>query len=320
MLKKTISSMLLVLLAGGVTTVLAADVKGSSDHQLLNRFPGAEIRSYLQKNYDAASLPRAKIDDRKAPSELLELEGKVTSISYRIPGEHSALEVFRNYEKALQQGGFETLFACHGPETCGTDMMPFISLEGRVRPQSFGDAVFGSASERIVLSRRSDETGEVHVFLHVVEDTTNNRTYLYQQIIEGTELELDQIKTLQADELQQSLERHGYVAIPGIYFDSAKAEIKPESSAALSEMAKLLTSNAGLKVYVVGHTDNQGSLDTNLALSQSRAQAVVEALRDSYSIDVARLVAKGVASFSPVASNAQEAGRSRNRRVELVVQ
>lgn len=309
-----------MLLAGSLNAVLAADVKGSADHQLLSRFPGAEIRSYLKKDYDAASLPMAKVDDRKAPGELLELEGKVTSISYRIPGERSALEVLRNYEKALQQGGFETLFACHGPDTCGTDMMSFVSLEGRVRPKSFGDAVYGSPSERIVLARRSDDAGEVHVLLHVVEDTANNRTYLYQQIIEGTELELDQIKVLQADELQKSLESQGYVAIPGIYFDSAKAEIKPESSAALSEMAKLLASNVDLKVYVVGHTDNQGSLDTNLALSQNRAQAVVEALRTSYSIDASRLAAKGVASFSPVASNAQEAGRSRNRRVELVVQ
>lgn len=320
MLKKTFSSMLLMLLAGGLNSVVAADVKGSADHQLLGRFPGAEIRHYLAKDYDAAYLPAAKMDDRKAPGALLELEGKVTSISYRIPGERSALEVFRNYEKALQQAGFETLFTCHGPKTCGTDMMSFIALEDRVRPNSFGDAVFGSPSERIVLARRSDDAGEAHVFLHVVEDTSNNRTYLYQQIIEGTELALDEVKVLQADELQTMLERQGFVAVPGIYFDTAKAQIKPESSGALAEMAKLLESKGDLKVYVVGHTDNQGSLDTNLALSQSRAHAVVEALRASYSIDAARMKAKGVASFSPVASNAQETGRARNRRVELVVQ
>lgn len=320
MLKTILSFVFLVLLIVDAPAVFAADVKGSSDHPLLSRFPGAEIRNYLRKNYDAAVLPAGIIKDKKAPGQLLELEGKVTRIAYRIPGEHSALEVLRNYEKALQQGGFETLFACHGPETCGPDMMPFISLEGRVRPTAFGDAVFGSSSERVLLTRRSDEAGEVHVFLHVVDDASNSRTYLYQEIVEGAQLELDQIKVLQADELQQSLERQGYVTVPGIYFDSAKAEIKPESDTALSEMAKLLSSHPDLKVYVVGHTDNQGSLEANLTLSQSRAQAVVQALHTSYGVKAENLLAKGVASFSPVASNADEKGRARNRRVELVVQ
>lgn len=320
MLRKAFSSILFTVLASGASAVMAADVKGSADHQLLSRFPGAEIRNYMAKDYDSTALPMNAIVNRKAPGDLLELEGKITSISYRIPGERSALEVFRNYEKALKQGGFEKLFTCQGPEACGADMMPFISFEDRARPSSFGDAVFGSPSERVLLARRSDDAGEVHVFLHVVEDTANNRTYLYQQIVEGEEMEADQVSVLQADELQKSLERQGYVAIPGIYFDSANAEIKPESGAALAEMAKVLAGNVAVKFYVVGHTDNQGSIETNLALSQDRAQAVVEALRTSYGIDAARLAAKGVASFSPVASNAQEAGRARNRRVELVVQ
>lgn len=312
-----------IVVASGLVSAsvaLAADIKGSSDHSLLSRFPGAEIRAYMVKEYDAALLPKNKIDDSKAPGDLLELEGKVTRIAYRIPGERSALEVMRNYEKALKQGGFETQFACSDRQACGTAMMAFIALEERVRPQSFGDAVFGSSAERALLAHRQDEAGDVHVFLHVVEDTTNNRTVLYQQIVEGAALELDQVNVLQADELQQSLDRQGHVAVPGVYFDTAKADIKPESDTALSEIAKLLASNASLKVYVVGHTDNEGSLDTNIALSQARAQAVVDALRASHGIDAVRLAAKGVASFAPVASNAQEAGRARNRRVEIVVQ
>src|SRR5690606_15668224 len=134
---------------------------------------------------------------------------------------------------------FEVLFSCKGQQACGRDMMPLIALEGRVRPTSFGDAVFGSDSERVLLVRRSDDAGEVHVFLHAVDDTSNKRVYLYQQIVEGAKLDLNQIKVLQANELQQSLERQGHIAIPGIYFDSGKAVVKPESAPALAEMAKL---------------------------------------------------------------------------------
>lgn len=312
-----------LVFASGLVSVniaIAADVKGSSDHPLLSRFPSAEIRSYMAKDYDAALLPQSKVDKAKEPGQLLELEGKVTRISYRIPGERSALEVIKNYEKALGKGGFETKFACSSHATCGKDMMAFIALEGVVRPQGFGDASFGSSGERALLVHRQDEGGDVHVFLHVVEDTANKYTYLYQQIVEGAALELDQVNVLQADELQKSLDRQGHVAIPGIYFDTSKADIKAESDVALAEIAKLLSGSANLKVYVVGHTDNQGVYDANVALSQARAQAVVNALQQSHGVDAARLNAKGIGSLAPVASNTQETGRSRNRRVEIVVQ
>ncbi|MDB5848590.1 MAG: outer membrane protein precursor, partial [Rhodoferax sp.] len=105
-----------------------------------------------------------------------------------------------------------------------------------------------------------------------------------------------------------------------IYFDTGKSEVKAESRPQLEEMAKLLQSQPALKVYVVGHTDNQGTLDANLTLSQQRAQVVGAALASGYKIDARRIATKGVASLAPVASNAADPGRARNRRVELVVQ
>jgi outer membrane protein OmpA-like peptidoglycan-associated protein len=75
-----------------------------------------------------------------------------------------------------------------------------------------------------------------------------------------------------------------------------------------------------LKLHVVGHTDNQGGLDHNLALSKQRADAVTAALTATYGIAAVRLTANGVAYLAPVASNAAEAGRAKNRRVELVPQ
>jgi outer membrane protein OmpA-like peptidoglycan-associated protein len=84
-------------------------------------------------------------------------------------------------------------------------------------------------------------------------------------------------------------------------------------------MGKLLAANPALRVYVVGHTDNQGGLAANLELSQRRAEAVVKSLA-ALKIDPQRMVAKGVASLAPLGSNANDAGRARNRRVELVQQ
>jgi OOP family OmpA-OmpF porin len=112
----------------------------------------------------------------------------------------------------------------------------------------------------------------------------------------------------------------GHVSVYGIFFDSGKAEIKPESDSAIVQISKLLKSNASLKLYVVGHTDNVGTIDANMKLSKDRADAVVNTLIAKYGIPATRLKSYGVASLAPVASNDTEEGKAKNRRVELVKQ
>ena len=123
-----------------------------------------------------------------------------------------------------------------------------------------------------------------------------------------------------ADAFANSLKTTGHIAVEGIYFDTAKAELKQESSAAITEVAKLLKGDASLKLYVVGHTDNAGALEGNMKLSQDRAQSVVQALVKAHGIAIARLKAYGSGPYAPVASNDTEEGRAKNRRVELVKQ
>jgi OOP family OmpA-OmpF porin len=106
--------------------------------------------------------------------------------------------------------------------------------------------------------------------------------------------------------------------IPGIYFDTGKSVLKPESPAAVAEIAKLLKADPALKVYAVGHTDNVASLDLNTKLSQDRAETLAQALVTKHGIAADRLVARGVGPLAPVANNDSEEGRAKNRRVELV--
>jgi outer membrane protein OmpA-like peptidoglycan-associated protein len=110
----------------------------------------------------------------------------------------------------------------------------------------------------------------------------------------------------------------GHAAVYGIYFDTDKAEIKPESEPALAEMAKLLKNNPSLNVFIVGHTDNTGTFEHNMKLSQDRAASVVNALVSRHGMAAARLKAVGDGPTAPVASNDSEDGRAKNRRVELV--
>lgn len=123
-----------------------------------------------------------------------------------------------------------------------------------------------------------------------------------------------------ADAFADSLKTAGHIAVEGIYFDTAKTELKPESAQAIAEVAKLLKGDPSLKLYVVGHTDNAGALEGNMKLSKNRAQSVVEALIKTHGIAAARLKAYGSGPYAPVTSNETEEGRAKNRRVELVKQ
>lgn len=118
--------------------------------------------------------------------------------------------------------------------------------------------------------------------------------------------------------LSNDLRASGHVAVYGIYFDTGKAVVKPESRPALDEVARMLAADTSLKLWVVGHTDWVGKVDDNLRLAQARAEAVVADLVGSHGVQAARLKGYGVGPLAPVAGNDDEAGRARNRRVDLV--
>jgi outer membrane protein OmpA-like peptidoglycan-associated protein len=120
--------------------------------------------------------------------------------------------------------------------------------------------------------------------------------------------------------LGSGLAATGHVTVEGIYFDTGKAEVKPESTPALEQVAKLLASDTSLKLWVVGHTDAVGKIEDNMKLSQARAEAVVRELTTKHGIAAARLKGYGVGPLAPVASNGTDDGRALNRRVELVKQ
>jgi len=123
---------------------------------------------------------------------------------------------------------------------------------------------------------------------------------------------------IDAAAMASSIADTGSVAIYGINFDTASSVIKPDSEPAIDEIAKLLTGNPTLKVYIVGHTDMVGDAASNVKLSQARAQSVITALVTKHGIAASRLIAFGNGPYAPIASNKTDEGRAKNRRVELV--
>ncbi|MCI0490906.1 MAG: OmpA family protein [Blastocatellia bacterium] len=144
---------------------------------------------------------------------------------------------------------------------------------------------------------------------------------------QATQLDIIEVKPIEgglfsvdADALGADIESEGHAAVYAILFDTGKAIIKPESSAAIAEIAKLLKDRPRLNLYVVGHTDSTGGFEMNMKLSLDRAQAVVQSLVSEHGIAASRLKSHGVGPLAPVRSNATEEGKSKNRRVDLVAQ
>ena len=286
-----------------VTDARAADVEGGKDHPLITRYPGSQITEYNQQQYGECTLPLgAAQEDHFAKSK--RLEGKLTRIHYQMPEGRSSLEVFRNYQGALTSGGFATLFTCGGGAQCGQG-----------NPLGFCAA----CSPHHLSAKLSRPEGDVYVSVHVEQDNSNVPAWALLEVLEMKPMDTGLV-SVNAESLARDIDRTGHASIYGVYFDTGKAEVKPESDGALKQIARLLQLDPKLKLYVVGHTDNQGTLESNMDLSRRRADSVVKVLVAKYSVKPARLSAQGDGPTAPVASNDSEPGRAKNRRVELVKQ
>lgn len=121
-----------------------------------------------------------------------------------------------------------------------------------------------------------------------------------------------------ADEIKKTIGEDGRISLYGIYFDTDKATLKPESTPTLTSIAGFLKANPTVTVFIVGHTDNTGDYLHNIKLSKERAEAVVNELVNKFGIAKSRLIPNGVGPLAPVTANSTAEKKAKNRRVEVV--
>ncbi len=286
--------------------MLAAQTRASviNDHPAIKPYTGSVATSRKDvghTNYTLIVGVNPQGDSDKDALESLEVEGNLTRLAYENPKNRSADEIFANYAEGLAAGGFEILFKCAGA-VCGPSYAS--SRWGRLT----GLRYFTSEM-RYIAARHVKDGGDIYVAV-LVAPLRHEIDVLQSAAMERG--------LVTAKALSDGMLLNGRAVLDGLFFDTDKATLKPESKPALDVIAKFLADNPALSVYIVGHTDRIGALEYNLALSRDRAAAVVKALTADYKIAPARLSAQGVGPLAPDKSNKSDEGRAANRRVEMV--
>jgi OOP family OmpA-OmpF porin len=256
-------------------------------------------------NFDAVSIIVGK--------ELRSVEGEVETRTFPIKDANmSAWAVRRNYEAAIKAlGGVKVnavgpddkaLLAAHtGKDQSGKEVTQYSLHKDKMR---YADHTMSYDSYLV-------RTPDANVWLVLMFNDSETR------LLAVREKAMQQsVALVTADAMRKELDAKGKVALY-INFDTDKASIRPDGNPAVDEITKLLTTDPALKLAIEGHTDNSGDGAHNLALSKARADAVLQTLvKDG--IDAKRLRTAGHGAGKPLADNKDEAGRAKNRRVELI--
>jgi outer membrane protein OmpA-like peptidoglycan-associated protein len=328
----------------------AADASGAKDAAALPRYAGSILLENKSSAFDEIRFPNAKLarvagqrDGRNnalnLPPEPLKVEGRLSRLMYLLPEGRSALEVIRGYQQAVQERGGKTIYECGGAD-CGGSPVNRVTQGGNetgivhmLYPYDLVTATSANcpltedrANQRYALLDLPNGGGKAAVLSWTVGDMSAGSSckawvgrLVAMVVVVETAAREQRMETVKASAVGEGLGRDGRVALYAIQFDTAKADIKPESQSQIAELVTYLQGNPSVRALIVGHTDNQGALDYNIDLSKRRAQAVVGVLSSS-GIAPARLVAQGVGMAAPLATNESDEGRAKNRRVELVKQ
>ncbi|WP_299079188.1 OmpA family protein [uncultured Ruegeria sp.] len=260
---------------------------------------------------DSYDLPTGPYANGSVPARTV--EGRVERFSWRLQaGSSTTLQLLAPLRDQIEAQGFDILFECEA-RTCGgfdfrfgTEVIPTPDMYVAIQDYRFLSATKESEVLSLLVSRNPPD-GYVQMIRVTPLGGPSPTPVVIEQTVAGT------------GGLLAEFERTGHVILDDLHFRTGEVALGDGPFASLTLLAGFLAENPGMRLALVGHTDDTGDLQANTSVSTRRAQAVRTRLINVHGVASDRVEAQGVGYLAPITSNATAEGRDLNRRVEAVL-
>ncbi len=280
---------------------------------------GAQEVSSRPSALDSYDLPVAPFANGVLPIEAF--EGRLERRSWRVDSTSlTTLQITDPIKTQLVEQGFDVIFECRDTECGGfdfrfaTEVIPAPDMFVDIGDYRFLSATRGSAEAVSLLVSGGQSASYLQLISVLPTDAVT------PSAVETVPVSASGPETPEATaDLIDALMTQGHVVLPDLEFAQGSFILNDGPFPSLATMADFLVSRPEIRIALVGHTDSTGSLQSNLDLSKQRAEAVLSRLSEAYGVPAEQLDAHGVGYLAPLHSNATEAGREGNRRVEAIL-
>lgn len=330
-LLKTLSLLLIFSISIQAQTSICPDIEGAKEHPLLTTYNNSCIVGYNETKFDAVTIP--------VSNDEITAEGKVIDFLYALDNSNNTtvLEVQRNFKQALENSGLEIVHSAFGKKKVnsnGSIQRDYPSIGGvnyiasftylkhkdcRLAFNHFGRNQENELAYIVAQGNKNKTDYTLMLLINVARgnpEIVKNKIYIQAKIIESESMETGQVSISSIDE---KIKNEGKEVFHNILFDFGSDNLTKESFNVIETLSEYLKANPSQNYYIVGHTDNVGSLSSNQILSEKRAKTVFKALTTKYGVKTSQISAHGVGQLSPLAINTTDTGRALNRRVEIVL-
>ena len=259
---------------------------------------------------DSYDLPTGPYADGTVPARTV--EGRVERFTWRLQaGSSTTMQLLAPLRDQIKEQGYSVLFECEA-RTCGgfdfrfgTEVVPTPDMYVAIQDFRFLSATKGDVVLSLLVSRNPPDGYIQLIRVAPAHQPDPGPLVVEQPVVQGGLL----------DEFQQT----GHVILDDLSFRTGEVALGDGPFASLVLLAGFLAQNPDTRLALVGHTDDTGALQTNIAVSRQRAEAVRARLIEAHGVAADRIEAQGVGYLSPITSNATPEGRDLNRRVEAVL-
>lgn len=259
------------------------------------------------------ALPVGPWSDGAVPAETF--EGPMLQQAWEVRGAGlTTLQILQPLRAQLREQGFDVLLDCD-TEDCGgfdfrfaTGVLPAPDMQVNLGDFRFLSARKADEAVSLLVSRTAGAGWVQVTYAGDVPAAAADPAPAIVAQVAASNLPLE-----------ASLDATGRAVLNGVRFATGSTDLAAGGEAALQALAAYLARFPDRRVALVGHTDSQGSLDGNIAISKRRAQSVLDRLVSDYGVPRDQMAAEGMGYLSPVASNLTDEGRAANRRVEVII-